>query len=242
MRMRMFGLMLLSAAMIASSAQSQNFVFEPPLPEVTGGPSADEQQADDGSAADAALDGADGVAAPEDLGPYILKPGDVISINVLEDAALNQNALIRPDGRISLPLAGTILAAGKTPEDLATELQVALADAFLEPPSVTVALNRIAPEFQEDDLPEFFILGQVGRQGRFTSREPISIIQALSIAGGPGLFAAVERIQVRKRDEEGIETVLLFDYDAVEDGEAIQEIIMIEDGDVIFVPERGIFE
>lgn len=175
---------------------------------------------------------------------YTLQPGDTIEVQVLEDTSLNRTLLVQPDGRISFPLVGVVEAGGKTPGELQQTLRSRLAQDFLEPPTVTVSLTS-TPEIERDRAAaaeSFHILGQVGQPGRFPLVKPISVVEALALAGGPGVFAAESRIQVRSRSADGVETVRLFDYEALEEGRVIPEMIEIRDGDVIFVPESGIFE
>lgn len=176
-------------------------------------------------------------------GDYTLAAGDRIEINVLEDPSLNRQALIRPDGKISMPLAGTIEAAGRTPEEVQSLIRQRLAKDFIEPPSVTVSLLALGLEEEGSLLPSFYVLGEVARSGRYTFDEekPVTVLQALSLAGGLDVFAARKRIQVRRYGAEG-DTLRLFNYDAVESGKELPPPFFIEDGDVIVVPERGIFE
>jgi polysaccharide export outer membrane protein len=179
-------------------------------------------------------------AQTESTGDYLLAPGDRIDISVLEDPTLNRQALVRPDGKISMPLAGAIAVAGLTPEAAQGLIRRRLAKDFIEPPNVTVSLVAVG---EEASLPAFYVLGEVALPGRFTFDEekPITVLQALSRAGGLGVFAARKRVQVR-RYAENIETLQLFDYDAVESGEGLLPPLFIEDGDVIVVPESGLFE
>lgn len=180
-------------------------------------------------------------AQTEDTGDWALAPGDRIDISVLEDPTLNRQALVRPDGKISMPLAGAIAVAGLTPEAVQGLIRRRLAKDFIEPPNVTVSLIAIGIEDEEE--PAFYVLGEVAQPGRFTFDEekPITVLQALARAGGLGVFAARKRVQVR-RYAENIETLQLFDYDAVESGEGLLPPLFIEDGDVIVVPESGLFE
>ena len=179
-------------------------------------------------------------AQTEDTGDYALAPGDRIDISVLEDPTLNRQALVRPDGKISMPLAGAIAVAGLTPEAAQGLIRRRLAKDFIEPPNVTVSLVAVG---EEASLPAFYVLGEVALPGRFTFDEekPITVLQALARAGGLGVFAARKRVQVR-RYAENIETLQLFDYDAVESGEGLLAPLFLEDGDVIVVPESGLFE
>ncbi len=173
--------------------------------------------------------------------PYMLQPGDTVDISVLEDSSLNRQVLVRPDGRISLPLAGTITAEGRSPEELQAEIRNRLADDFIEPPTVTVSLTGTSVAEEELDVVSIYVIGQVGSPGRFEVDGPVDVLQALALAGGPGIFAAKSRIQIRRRTEAGGETVTLFDYTAVEEGIGV-ELQVIDDGDVVVVPERGLFE
>lgn len=238
---------------------------------------------------------------------YELKPGDIVEITVLEDPSLNRRVLIGPDGAISLPLAGSVQAGGSTLNTLQTGIASRLRGQFVNPPSVTVSLVALGPETldpstddegvdpeeEEAELRSFYVLGEVARPGHyeFEPDSPINILQALAIAGGPGVFAARSRIQVRSRvpdpnalppapeeaeqdtadasktenaaaapSEDGaaassedndappptpvamLEELRLFDYAAVEAGDPESTLMFVRDGDVIVVPERGLFE
>lgn len=177
--------------------------------------------------------------------PYRLQPGDTILVNVLEDPELDREVLILPDGRISLPVAGSLVAAGQTPAELEGQIRQRLRSNFVKPPSVTVAVRALAPEDVDEDLYEVFVLGEVASPGRFEydSEKPISVLKALSLAGGLGPFAARSRIQVRETEGQ-TERMRLFDYDGVDEGmlNTIRDLDLLQDGAVIVVPERGLFE
>jgi polysaccharide export outer membrane protein len=178
-------------------------------------------------------------AQVDDEGVYRLQPGDVIAISVLEDPGLNQSVLVRPDGRISLPLAGTIEVEGLSPEEVSRAIRRNLAKDFVAPPTVTVSLSSSAEE--ADELTRVFVLGQVGNAGTYEVELPMDLLQLLAIAGGPSAFAATERIQLRRRVN-GVDHVYLFDYEAIEDGLVPVASLMLQEGDVVVVPERGLFE
>ncbi|MEM9780998.1 MAG: polysaccharide biosynthesis/export family protein [Pseudomonadota bacterium] len=184
---------------------------------------------------------------------FVLRPGDVLSVSVLEDANLNRQLLVRPDGKVTMPIAGTIDAAGRTPEQLQRIILSRLSRDFITPPTVDVSLASLGLANQqreqdgvvaEEELEAGFVyvIGQVTRPGPvpFEVEKPLDVLQALAVAGGVSPFAAVSRIQVRRRTEIG-EEVQLFDYERIEDG-VIGEIVTLQDGDVIVVPERGLFE
>jgi polysaccharide export outer membrane protein len=144
---------------------------------------------------------------------------------------------------ISFPLAGQIRAAGLTPAALETVLRVRLKDKFTEPPDVTVALvtPKEPKELEEDLKPRIFVTGEVLKPGFFVVRIKTNVLQAISMAGGFGPYAAPRRIQVR-RQINGVEVMFLFDYVAFHRGRNVEDNIDLEPGDVVIIPERGIFE
>lgn len=181
---------------------------------------------------------------------YRLVPGDVLEVTVLEDPDLGRQLLVRPDGRVSMPLAGTVMAQGRTPEQVQGTIRARLARNFVEPPTVTVAVVSVREELEDEELEEIvlndvYVLGEVARPGRFEypNDEPVTVLQALSLAGGVGPFAAIKRIQVRQVVD-GIETVRLFNYEAVEDGASVSaaDFEPLVDGAILIVPERGFLE
>lgn len=182
---------------------------------------------------------------------YRLQPGDVVEVSVIEDPNLNRRVLIAPDGRISLPLAGSVQAGGRSVGQVQAAVRAALAPNFVAPPTVTVSLVALAPpalpeppaEEEEAELWTVYVLGEVRTPGPHTyeAESPITALQALALAGGPDVFAARSRIQIR-RMVDGTETLYLFDYDALESGEGFSPPETLRDGDVILVPERGLFD
>lgn len=185
-------------------------------------------------------EGSEGVAAPEDE-RYRFAPGDTVEITVLEDPSLNRQALVLPDGRISMPIAGTLMAGGKTPEELAASIRAALKDIFVVPPTVTVSALGLAEGNVEEDIPDaIYVVGEVRNPGAFAFKKQMTVIQALTLAGGPGPFAARTRIIIH-RTVDGVATTQEFDYNALEDGGA-ELGPLLSDGDLIVVPERSLFD
>ncbi len=182
---------------------------------------------------------------------YRLVPGDVVEVTVLEDPDLGRQLLVRPDGRVTMPLAGTVMAEGRSPEQVQGTIRARLAKNFVEPPTVTVAVVSVredaptAEELEEVVLNDIYILGEVAQPGRFEYRndEPVTVLQALTLAGGVGPFAAVKRIQIREVVD-GVETVRLFNYEAIEDGASVTaaDFEPLSDGAILIVPERGFLE
>jgi polysaccharide export outer membrane protein len=171
---------------------------------------------------------------------YQIQPGDVLAITVLEDDSLNQQSLVTPDGRISVPLAGTVQASGRTVEAVESTIADRLASNFAVRPSVFVSVVSVSEE--EETFP-IYVLGQVEAPGLVEVLPGTTLLQAVALAGGLDRFAATKRIQLRRADPAtGQERLFLFNYKAVERGGTITSMITLREGDVIIVPERRLFE
>jgi polysaccharide export outer membrane protein len=170
-----------------------------------------------------------------------LKPGDTLSISVLQDPKLDRTVIVDSGGQIAFPLAGHIRAEGLSAQSLENVLKSRLQKNYKdEALDVTVALaNLTSPE---DDLkPKVFVTGEVLRPGPYVVRQRTTLMQAISLAGGLGPFAAKRRVQVHRQTATG-ETIFMFDYRAYEAGQDLEGNISLRAGDVILVPERGLFE
>jgi polysaccharide export outer membrane protein len=171
---------------------------------------------------------------------YRIQPGDTLQMTVLEDASLNGSLLVTPDGRVSVPLAGTIRVAGQTVDSVEATIADRLASNFAVRPSVFVALTSVDASA---GLFNIFVLGEVASPGMQEVPAGTTLLQALALAGGPDRFGATKRIQLRRTDARtGQERMYLFNYNAVERGGSIQSMIALREGDVIIVPERRLFE
>lgn len=179
-------------------------------------------------------------------GSYIIQPGDRLDVSVLEDAKLSRSVLVRPDGRITLPIAGTIQAAGRSPEAVQATLTERLAPGFSITPTVTVSVASLGapPVAGAAATIDVFVIGQVGSPGLIQVSRNSTVLQVLAQSGGVGQFAADSRIQVHSTDRRsGKTTMRLFNYAAIESGRNLSSLTMrVHDGDVIVVPERNLFE
>jgi polysaccharide biosynthesis/export protein len=173
-----------------------------------------------------------------------LKSGDSLSISVLQDPKLDRNVVVDPSGEIAFPLAGHIRARGLTPLALENIIKSKLKGNYKdENLDVTVAVANSPRDIPEEDLkPKIFITGEVIRPGSYVVRQPTTLMQAIALAGGVGAFAAKQRIQVRRRAPTGDETIFMFNYKAYEAGADLEGNIRLRAGDVIMVPERGLFD
>jgi polysaccharide export outer membrane protein len=173
-----------------------------------------------------------------------LKPGDSLNISVLQDPKLDRAVVVDPNGEIAFPLAGHIRARGLTPQALEKILIAKLKDNYKDDHlDVTVGIANSPKDIPEEDLkPKIFITGEVIRPGSYVVRQQTTLMQAIALAGGIGPYAAKRRIQVRRRVPGGDETIFVFDYKAYEAGSDLEGNIALSAGDVIMVPERGLFE
>ena len=167
---------------------------------------------------------------------YALQAGDTIEVSVLQDPTLNRRIVIGPDGNISFPLAGHLRASGLTAEQLEKTLAKRLSKNYQTPPQVTVMLSGTS----ENSESKIYVTGEVNRPGPYPMSPGTSVMQAIALSGGLGRFAATSRIQIHRRTA-GKDQVFLFDYDAFESGKNLEGDIPLQPGDVIVVPEKGLF-
>jgi polysaccharide biosynthesis/export protein len=179
---------------------------------------------------------------------YRVRTGDVLSIEVVEDPGLNRRALVSPDGRISMPLAGSIRAQGRTIEDIQADLAGRLASNFAATPTVFVGIDSVAERrAAAPSAPavaptiDIYVLGEAAKPGRISVAPGTTVLQLFAEIGGFSKFAAVKRIQLR-RTEGGQETVYGINYRDIESGQSRVGATVLRDGDVIVVPQRQLFE
>ena len=177
---------------------------------------------------------------------YRVRPGDVLQIEVLEDATLNRSAIVLPDGQISLPLVGSVRAAGRSLAEVQADLATRLAPNFATAPTVYVTLSALAERTPGTAAAprtiDVYILGAAAAPGKVEVKPGATLLQALAQAGGLSPFAAKKRIQLRRVDKSGAEQVYKFDLDAIERGEASGGSTRLKSGDVIVIPQRKLFE
>ena len=180
---------------------------------------------------------------------YRIRAGDVLRIEVIEDSSLNRSVLVSPDGRITVPLAGAVQAAGRPVEAIQADLAAQLASNFAATPSVFVSVERLVearPSTPRAPVPDptidVYVLGEAGNTGKLTVDPETTVLQLFAQMGGFSNFAATSRIQLRRADRSGAETVYILDYDAIEAGLSPNGTSRLQDGDVIIVPQRRLFE
>ena len=170
-----------------------------------------------------------------------LRPGDSIEISVWQDPKLDRRVVIGPDGFIGFPLVGQIRAAGLTPQALEELLRTRLQKNYTGQLDITVALSGVNRDYEDELKPKIYVTGEVLRPGPYFNRPTINVMQAISLAGGLSPFAARQRIQLHRKVN-GVDTIFVFDYNAFSSGRIATDNINLQPGDIIIVPERGLFE
>jgi len=158
---------------------------------------------------------------------YIVQPNDLLEIYIWKDASLTRKVIVRPDGRISFPLVQDMQAAGLTPEAIKQEIEKKLKE-YIEVPNVTVIVEAIQSY-------KVFVTGKVAKPGAIMVEKPITVLQALALAGGFLDFAnPAEMVIIRNTGEDNI--LFRFNYPEAIKGKNFNQNMLLKSGDVIIVP------
>jgi polysaccharide export outer membrane protein len=166
----------------------------------------------------------DGARTPED---YVIGPDDVLTVTFWREKDLSTDVVVRPDGKITLPLLNDISAAGLTPDQLRERI-LGEAARYLEDPAPSVVVKGINSR-------KVFITGEVAKPGPYLLTAPTSVLQLIAMAGGLQEFAQKKDIMV-VRSENGRQITFPFDYAAVARRKNLQQNILLRPGDTVVVP------
>ena len=158
---------------------------------------------------------------------YIIGPADILEIQVWKEPDFSRQALVRPDGMITLPLVGDLHVSGMTTMALKGLLTEKLKD-FIDSPEVTVILV-------ESHSKNFYIIGTVTQPGTYPLMKDMTVLQAISLAGGLGEWADADSIRIIRKSS-GKEKILHFDYKKVISGKNLEQNIVLQPNDTIVVP------
>jgi len=165
-------------------------------------------------------------AATEDP-TYKIGPQDVLRIDVWKEPEISRTIPVRPDGKVSLPLLNDVQASGLTAMQLAGVIREGLTK-YLTAPQVTVTVTEINSR-------RVFVTGEVAHSGALPLLPEMTVLQALSSAGGFTQFARLKNIYVL-RMEDGKQVKHPFNYKEVVKGNLQEQNILLQSGDVIVVP------
>lgn len=160
---------------------------------------------------------------------YSINAGDILIVYVWNEKDLSQEVLVRPDGTISIPLAGQVHAGGLSVLDVEKNLAAALAKYMKDQPSVTVMIKQTAGY-------NIYVIGKVNKAGLFPMNQPTDVMQALAMAGGLNPYAAENGINILRRDRDNNQKAIPFRYGDVKAGEKLETNILLQSGDIVVVP------
>jgi polysaccharide export outer membrane protein len=169
-------------------------------------------------------DAAVGTTVPDG---YVIGAEDLLAIVFWRDKEMSAEVVVRPDGKISLPLLNDVEVAGLTPEQLRAQL-VKAASKYLEDPNATVVVKEIHSR-------KVFVTGMVGKAGAYPLVGEMNVLQMIAHVGGLLEYADTKNIVV-VRSEKGQERRFKFNYKDVVKGKNVQQNVMLKPGDTIIVP------
>lgn len=204
---------LATAALLCASALAWAQQSQAPEPAAAQAPKA--ESAVSGAAAS--------LPASVDPNKFDLGAEDVLFIRVWRENDLTGVHVIRPDGKITLPLIGEMTAAGLTPAALQKELTDSLSK-FINNPQVTVQVQAVRSK-------RYYVTGEVFRPGAYPLVVPTTAFEAITLAGGFREFANKKKITIARGKER-----LKFNYNDVTKGKNLSQNVLLQDGDTIIVP------
>lgn len=163
-------------------------------------------------------------ATPAD---YVIGLDDILTVTFWHEKNLSGDVVVRPDGKITLPLVNDVVALGLTPQQLKEKLTAA-AEPFLENPNVTVAVKEIKSQ-------RVFITGRVERPGVYVLTAPTTVLQLIAMAGGLKEFADAKHIVIT-RTVSGTPETYTFNYKDVTKRRGLRDNIELKAGDTVVVP------
>jgi polysaccharide biosynthesis/export protein len=158
---------------------------------------------------------------------YLIGPGDLLSIFVWKETDLTRDVTVMPDGRITYPLVGEIDTADLTVTGLKEKITEKLKN-FISSPEVTVIIR-------ESRSQQIYTLGKVTRPGQLQLAPSMTVLQALSAAGGCTEWADTKNIMIIRRSH-GKEEMFRFNYQDILSGKDLKQNVLLEPNDTIIIP------
>jgi polysaccharide biosynthesis/export protein len=166
-------------------------------------------------------------AVPAD---YLIGPGDSLHVFVFQNEELSVTVPVRPDGKVSTPLVEDMVAVGKTPSQLARDIEKSLAE-YVKSPKVNVVVMSAMSIFSQVK-----VIGQVKTPQALPFRDGMTVLDAVLAVGGLGQFAAGNRAHL-VRTENGKQTEIKIKLDSLVNGGDMTQNLPLKPGDVLVVPE-----
>ena len=162
---------------------------------------------------------------------YIIGPGDSLQVFVRDNPDLSTTVPVRPDGRISIPLVQSIMAAGKTPGELAGELENALS-RYIRAPLVTVIVKRFVGAYSQ----QVRVVGQAAKPEAVPYRSGMTVLDVMIDVGGLTKFAAGNSAKIIRRLPDGKEQTIPVRLGDLMNG-AIKHNMAMHPGDILIIPQ-----
>jgi polysaccharide export outer membrane protein len=172
-----------------------------------------------------------GTAPPPVVERYIIGAGDSLEIFVRDNPTLTTTVPVRPDGRISIPLVSSMVAAGKTPEELAKDLEKDLGH-YIRDPLVTVIVKSFVGAYSQ----QVRVVGQAATPKSVPYRSGMSVLDVMIEVGGLTKFAAGNNAKIIRRAPDGAEQTIPVRLGALMDGE-IKDNVIMRPGDILIIPQ-----
>jgi polysaccharide export outer membrane protein len=164
------------------------------------------------------------------LTEYVIGIDDGLNINIWKNEQLSTSVIVRPDGTITMPLIGDLVANGKTPSTLRVEIGKRLAEYVkLDSSEITVAVTQV-------NSYRITVSGEVVRPGTVQSRQYLSVAEAIAQAGGFTRFAERDEITLQRRNSKGEVRRIPIVYKFIEDGTHPEMNLVMLAGDSLHVP------
>jgi polysaccharide export outer membrane protein len=164
--------------------------------------------------------------APSLTEEYRLGAGDKLRIEVYKDTQLSQSVQVRPDGKITLPLVGDVEATNRTPIELRDAIATSLKEYMTNPVVTVIVVEATAATA--------YVIGEVYHPGSVNLQAPLTVLQALALAGGLKDFADAKNISILRKTTTGVQTIAFNYKDAVK---SLRAPIYLRPGDTVVVPD-----
>lgn len=158
---------------------------------------------------------------------YTLNEGDILEVSVWGEESLKKEIRVLPDGSITFPLAGRVEVGGATTPEVEKRITEKL-KTYLPDPQVTVVISNTNGNL-------VYVIGKVLKSGPIPLIAPLTVLQALSQAGGLDKFAETDELKILRNTKNGT-SVISVNYDDLIEGESLESNILLKTGDTILVP------
>jgi polysaccharide export outer membrane protein len=162
---------------------------------------------------------------------YIVGPGDSLQVFVWRNPELTTTVPVRPDGKITTPLVQDMVAVGKTPSQLAKDIEIVLAEYIRSPQVNVIVVNPVSAFSQVK------VIGEVRTPQSLPYRDGMRVLDAVLASGGLAEFAAGNRAKIVRKQEDGKTVELKIRAGDLVNKGAMKHNLELRPGDVLVIPE-----